>query len=212
MPLDLPMTGPVFTLHMLETLPVSWSQLKSLKATSWSSDSSGGTDRAQWTVEQAERLVAMLGGSQSELTTLDCGCGFSSAIISVLRDSDPANVFPKLSKIELQDDREIYLKYPFDQWIYDLRPHWPRAGTQHSGLGSLFEGIYKVLKVREAHGSKLSHLHVTTFPGSEEIVPDGEERVGMRMSAIEEWEDVFRELEQEIKHLVLEPKIAFYKS
>ncbi|EIM87789.1 uncharacterized protein STEHIDRAFT_109670 [Stereum hirsutum FP-91666 SS1] len=209
MPLDLPMTGPMVTLRLLEMLPAPWTQLKSLHIANSVADSDGNPFRGLWTDEHVNELVARLGGALSELETLNSGSGFSESITDLLRLSDPAAVFPKLSAITMEDDSELYLKDNFELWMSDPRPHWPRAGSNSSGLSDLFGALYHVLMVREARGSKISRLRLTPWISTEMVLPDDGEDVEMGTGLTEEWKDAFRELEREIEPLVGTVKISF---
>lgn len=210
MPLDLPMTSPMVTLRLLEMLPAPWTQLKSLHISNSVTDADGNPFRGLWTDKHVDELVARLGGGLSELETLDSGSGFSESITDALRFSDPAAVFPKLSAITMEDDSELYLKDNFELWISDPRPHWPRAGSNSSGLSDLFGAIYHVLMIREGSGSKISRLRLTPWISTERVLPDDGEDVEMSTVGLtEEWTDAFRELEREIEPLVGTVKISF---
>lgn len=217
MPLDLPMTCPIITLRLLEMIPISWVKLDSLTLTCSAMGYDGRPDRALWDIDQAQVLVERLGGSLSKLTALCCGSGFSWAILNVLRSSDPAVVFPQLRSLTAEDDIELYLKPNSSKWLSDPRPHWPRAGSDGSGLGSLFGTIYDALKARETHVPKICYMHLVTWIEPEDMVgpndgEDAEMREVVQVRGVrEDWDKVFDTLEQEIEDLVEYIDFSFWE-
>lgn len=215
MPLDLPMTCPTFTLHLIEMFPISWVGLKSLSLIKFATGYDGEPDRAVWSIEQVQKLAARLGGRKSELTTLHCGGGFASAITYALHSSDPLSVFPGLHRLVLEDAFELNLKRTVTEWMSDPRPHWPRAGSEDSGLSSLFKMVYEMLKFRHEHDGAITSLQLKPSLLGEGALPDmtkDDEDEERGISEVNSWKNAFRELEREIEDYVEEAKFSFCES